>query len=57
MIKFAFFIVICALVVIFVEVRKISTRLDNLEEEQKRHNNIQSVILEQIDKIASHVGI
>ena len=57
MIKFAFFAVMCALAVIFVEARKISTRLDSLEEEQKRHNNIQSVILEQIDKIASHVGI
>lgn len=57
MIKFAFFIVICALVVIFVEVRKISTRLNDIEEEAKRHNNIQTVVLEQIDKIASHVGI
>ena len=51
MIKFAFFVVICALVVIFVEVRKISTLLKNLEEEQKRHNNIQKVILEQVDEI------
>ena len=51
MIKFAFFAVMCALAAIFVEVRKISTRLKTIEEEQKRHNNIQSVILEQVDEI------
>ena len=43
--------------VIIVQIGKTHIKLDDLQKEQERHNNIQSVILEQVDKIATKVGV
>ena len=43
--------------VIIVQIGKTHIKLDDLQKEQERHNNIQSVILEQVDKIATNVGV
>ena len=50
------FILLC-LGITAVELRIISSRLNKIEDDMKRHNNIQSVILEQVDKIATNVGV
>ena len=43
--------------VIIVQIGKTHIKLDDLQKEQERHNNIQSVILDQVDKIATNVGV
>ena len=50
------FVLLC-LGVAAVELRIISSRLNKIEDDMKRHNNIQSVILEQVDKIVTNVGV
>ena len=37
--------------VIIVQIGKTHIKLDDLQKEQERHNNIQTVILEQVDKL------
>lgn len=36
---------------------KLQTKIDDLKQEQERHNNIQSVILEQVDKLTEKIGV
>lgn len=50
-------IIAVTLCIILVQNKKLQNDVDNLKNEQQRHNNIQSVILEQIDKIATNVGV
>jgi len=50
-------IILVVALAILVQNGKLQTKIDDLEQEQERHNNIQSVILEQIDKIATNVGV
>lgn len=40
---------------ILVQNGKLQTKIDDLKQEQQRHNNIQSVILEQVDEINQKV--
>lgn len=50
-------IIAVTLCIILVQNKKLQNDVNNLKNEQQRHNNIQSVILEQVDKIATNVGI
>ena len=50
-------IILVVALAILVQNGKLQTKIDDLKQEQERHNNIQTVILEQIDKIATHVGV
>lgn len=50
-------IIAVTLCIILVQNKKLQNDVDNLKNEQQRHNNIQSVILEQVDKIATNVGV
>ena len=50
-------IIAVTLCIILVQNKKLQNDVDRLKSEQQRHNNIQSVILEQIDKIATNVGV
>ena len=50
-------IILVVALAILVQNGKLQTKIDDLKQEQERHNNIQMVILEQIDKIATHVGV
>lgn len=36
---------------------KLQTKIDDLKQEQERHNNIQKVVLEQVDQIAQKIGV
>lgn len=50
-------IIAVTLCIILVQNKKLQNDVNNLKNEQQRHNNIQSVILEQVDKIATNVGV
>lgn len=50
-------IIAVTLCIILVQNKKLQNDVENLKNEQQRHNNIQSVILEQVDKIATNVGV
>lgn len=50
-------IILVVALAILVQNGKLQTKIDDLKQEQERHNNIQMVILEQIDKIATQVGV
>lgn len=55
LIKATFIAVIATLVTVIIQAKKISQRLKKIEDEEKRHDNIQKVVLEQIDQISAHV--
>jgi hypothetical protein len=50
-------IILVVALAILVQNGKLQTKIDDLKREQERHNNIQMVILDQIDKIATNVGV
>lgn len=50
-------IILVVAFIILIQNGKLQNKINELKQEQERHNNIQMVILEQIDKIATHVGV
>ena len=42
---------------ILVQNGKLQTKIDDLKQEQERHNNIQKVVLEQVDQLVQKIGI
>lgn len=42
---------------ILVQNGKLQTKIDDLKQEQERHNNIQKVVLEQVDQLAQKIGV
>lgn len=50
-------IILVVALAILVQNGKLQTKIDDLKQEQERHNNIQMVILDQIDKIATKLGV
>lgn len=57
LIKATLIVAIATLVTVIIQAKKISKRLKKIEDEEKRHDNIQKVVLEQIDQISAHVGV
>lgn len=50
-------IILVVAFIILIQNGKLQNKINELKEEQQRHNNIQYVILDQIDKIATRVGV
>lgn len=50
-------IILVVALAILVQNGKLQTKIDDLKQEQERHNNIQMIILDQIDKIATKLGV
>ena len=42
---------------ILVQNGKLQTKIDDLKQEQERHNNIQKVVLEQVDQLVQKIGV
>ena len=50
-------IILLVALAILVQNGKLQTKIDDLKQEQERHNNIQKVVLEQVDKLAQKIGV
>ena len=50
-------IILVVALAILVQNGKLQTKIDDLKQEQERHNNIQMVILEQVDKLTEKSGV
>ena len=42
---------------VLVQNGKLQTKIDDLKQEQERHNNIQKVVLEQVDQLVQKIGV
>lgn len=50
-------IILAVALAILVQNGKLQTKIDDLKQEQERHNNIQKVVLEQVDQLAQKIGV
>ena len=50
-------IILVVALAILVQNGKLQTKIDDLKQEQERHNNIQKVVLEQVDNLVQKSGV
>lgn len=50
-------IILVVALAILIQNGKLQTMIDDLKQEQERHNNIQKVVLEQVDQLAQKIGV
>lgn len=50
-------IILVVALAILIQNGKLQTEIDDLKQEQERHNNIQKVVLEQVDQLAQKIGV
>ena len=50
-------IILVVAFIILIQNSKLQNKINELKQEQERHNNIQMVILEQVDQLTEKIGV